>query len=127
MTVLARGCFQRSGLRVALLPEGLAELGESCFRGTRLSKVRFPRSVRRVGDYAFADCAFLGEANFAEGSELRSLGLCAFKNTALTEFCAPEHLERISQGAFYACRRLVSVSLNEEIRELGSEVSESVA
>ena len=52
--------FQNTDLRRALvIPEGVEEIGDYAFAGTQIQSVTLPRSIRRIGAYAFIGCTQL--------------------------------------------------------------------
>ena len=55
----------------------------------------------------------------SSGSSLEFIGIGAFRDSGLREFRAPASLATVSQCAFYGCRDLKSVVLNEGLQNLG--------
>ena len=52
---------------------------------------------------------------------LREIGLFAFSGSGIDSFVAPRSLRTIRQGAFYNCRNLKYVQLNEGLEVLGTD------
>ena len=44
-----------------IIPEGVTEISEKCFAGSKIKSVVIPDSVKRIGRYAFDDCFYLME------------------------------------------------------------------
>lgn len=73
----------------------VTEIGEGAFRGCyNLSTVTLPQGIERIGDLAFASCAFM-------------------------EFIIPDTVEEIGYSAFALCRNLKSIVIPESVVELG--------
>ena len=73
------------------LYEGITAISDKLFYGwNALKSIVVPASVTSIGVSAFADCTSLASVTFASGSQLKSIGDYAFKNTALTTFAFPE-------------------------------------
>lgn len=88
--------FERSAIREIELPEGLEEIGNSCFYECfKLEKITFPNSLTKIGEYAFQYCM------------------------SLKEFKAPTSLKFIDRYAFYYCPSLEKIELNEGLEYLG--------
>ena len=44
-----------------IIPQGIEEIGLSCFTGSNFNKIILPNSLKRIGDFAFAVCRELKE------------------------------------------------------------------
>jgi hypothetical protein len=73
------------------IPEGIEEITESCFSCTKLTAIRLPASLRRIGTMASADCKLLEEIDL------------------------PNSLEAIDYEGFMGCDTLRSVRLPSTI------------
>ena len=62
--------------------------------------MQIPASVQSIGKDAFSGCRSLQRVTFAEGSQLREIGNCAFYKTGLTEVQIPVSVQSIGEGAF---------------------------
>ena len=67
----------RPGIRYDV-PDGVTRIGELAFYGSGLMIVRFPQSLRTVGDEAFEDSTLLVALEFPAGTE--EIGWDAFEN-----------------------------------------------
>ncbi len=54
----------RTDLREIVLPEGLEELGDACFKSTGLTEIMIPSTVRTIGRECFYYCRSLGRISF---------------------------------------------------------------
>ena len=108
--------FSGSGLRSAVLPEGLTALGEQVFMDAyKLTSVTLPSALQTIGDGAFSNTG-LEEIALPEG--LTAIGGNAFKNAPLKEIALPESLEEIGSYAFRQCP-LESVALGKNLLTVG--------
>lgn len=108
--------FSGSGLRSAVLPEGLTALGEQVFMDAyKLTSVTLPSTLRTIGSGAFSNTG-LEEISLPEG--LTGIGSYAFGAAPLKEIVLPESLEEIGSYAFRQCP-LESVALGKNLLTVG--------
>lgn len=108
--------FSGSGLRSAVLPEGLTALGEQVFMDAyKLTSVTLPSTLRTIGSGAFSNTG-LEEISLPEG--LTGIGSYAFGAALLKEIALPESLEEIGSYAFRQCP-LESVALGKNLLTVG--------
>ena len=69
---------------VLTLPASLTSIGWAAFGATKITAVNFPASVTAIGQQAFDGCSNLATLNFADGSQLETIGIEAFRRTALS-------------------------------------------
>ena len=109
------------------LSEGITAISDNLFYGwNALKSVVVPASVTSIGVSAFADCTSLASVTFASGSQLKSIGDYAFKNTALTTFAFPEVVDgesnvvyiTLGQKLFDGCTELKSVHLSKSVSSI---------
>ena len=74
--------------------------------------VTLPATLRRIGNYAFADNEGLGP-NLVVPEGVTEIGQCAFRHgEGLREVVLPSTLQSISEGAFESCWNISSMTLN---------------
>ena len=96
-----------------VLPNALTFLGTSAFRGTAISSVTFPGTLKNIGSYAFYRCSNLsGTLIIPEG--VVSIGKAAFTNTGIEKLELADSVQTISAGAFSTCAKLTSVQIGEQ-------------
>lgn len=114
------------------LTEGMATISASMFSGwSALKSVVIPSTVTSIGAYAFENCLSLTSVTFANGSQLRSIGDYAFKNTAVTSISFPEVVDAesnvvyitLGQKLFDGCTTLKSVHLSKSISNIDNVFS----
>ena len=89
-----------------LYDKGKTELLVYPLGKTELPKL--PESLKRIGNYAFADCESLTYIELPQGVE--SIGYWAFRNCGnLETIKLPESLRRIGEEAFDFCSNLKQV------------------
>lgn len=100
------------------IPEGIVDIAPCAFYGNdTISEVRFPRSLRLIGEDAFSHCSKLTVLHFADG--LREIGAGAFTHcTKIRELYLPKSLYKIGQECFYQCRLLQVLSLPDGLIDI---------
>lgn len=101
-------------------PYPVTAIGEYAFNPsnkiTNVSSVFIPATVTSIGGFAFRCCKFLATVTFAEGSQLKSIGVSAFSGTnpahpRFKEIQIPDSVETIGTNAFHNCQDLESITL----------------
>ena len=92
---------------------------------TNVSSVFIPATVTSIGRFAFRCCKFLATVTFAEGSQLKSIGVSAFSGTIsahprFTEIQIPDSVETIGTSAFHNCQDLESITLPASLKTIES-------
>ncbi|MGN0783868.1 MAG: leucine-rich repeat protein, partial [Christensenellales bacterium] len=109
------------------LSEGMLAISANMFYGwNALKSVVIPSTVTSIGVSAFEGCTSLASVTFASGSQLKSIGDYAFKNTALTTFAFPEVVDAesnvvyitLGQKLFDGCTTLKSVHLPKSVSSI---------
>lgn len=119
------------------IPDGITQIGQSAFEGSKVVKVIFPSTVTKIGDYAFNNCK---ELEYIElQNSVKSIGYCAFKNckklegislpdslstinnsafesSGLLKVALPSALTHIKGGVFYECRKLKSIVMPKGLK-----------
>lgn len=115
-------------------PYTVTAIGEYAFNPSRtitnVSSVFIPATVTSIGRFAFRCCKFLATVTFAEGSQLKSIGVSAFSGTTsahprFTEIQIPDSVETISTNAFHNCQDLESITLPASLKTIESSAFSS--
>lgn len=119
-------CYRLQGI---YLPKELRIIGNNAFyRCTGLLKIAVPKQVVSIGNAAFYgdDKLFMVYMQDTDYSNLVSIGDQAFYQCRVLEhFCSdngfiiPGRLETIGASAFYGCRSIRGVNLNESVQTIG--------
>ena len=100
--------FSGSGLRSAVLPEGLTALGEQVFIDAgNLTSVTLPSTLRTIGSGAFSNTG-LEEISLPEG--LTGIGSYAFRQCPLESVALGKNLLTVGEYAFASCSSLAEVT-----------------
>lgn len=97
---------------------------------TNVSSVFIPATVTSIGRFAFRCCKFLATVTFAEGSQLKSIGVSAFSGTEpahpiFKEIQIPDSVETIGTNAFHNCQDLESITLPASLETIESSAFSS--
>lgn len=110
-------------------PYTVTAIGEYAFNPSRtitnVSSVFIPATVTSIGRFAFRCCKFLATVTFAEGSQLKSIGVSAFSGTnpahpRFKEIQIPNSVETIGTNAFQNCQDLESITLPASLKTIES-------
>lgn len=115
-------------------PYTVTAIGEHAFipsrKITNVSSVFIPATVTSIGRFAFRCCKFLATVTFAEGSQLKSIGVSAFSGTEhahprFKEIQIPDSVETIGTNAFQNCQDLESITLPASLKTIESSAFSS--
>ena len=88
------------------IPEGVEEITFCAFaRNTSITAVYLPKSIKVIGNQAFAGCDHLAEVVFnSETEELDCIDYSAFGGcSALKKINLPKYINKLGDGAFNGC------------------------
>ncbi len=102
-TIAGHACVGGS-IKTINFPQNLETIGRYSFCScSNLTNLQFPINMTTINEFAFSWCENLGSVPFPEGSKLKIIGDCAFRESNITgELIFPEGLESIGQMAFLA-------------------------
>ena len=83
---------------VAVVPEGVVEIGHKSFCKTKIKEVVLPSTLKKISSFAFSDCHYLKQVTLPEG--LEKLGFYALSDTAIEEINFPRSLRYIDDSVF---------------------------
>ena len=130
-------------LQAVTLNEGLKEIGKSVFEGTSIEEITIPATVEKVdslfGDvkirvkdgnakYEAIDNCLIEKATkkLISGGKysvipdgVKEIGKEAFCGTSIESATIPSTVEKIGLSAFFRCKKLKTVTLNEGLKEIG--------
>lgn len=95
------------------VPEGVTELAKNLFAcgyeanpgNSKIQTVHLPRSLRRIGPGAFANCKTL--ENIVIPETVEEIGDAAFQNClGLTDSHMVDHVQKLGEGVFTGCKNL---------------------
>ena len=108
-----------------VLPKTLLTIPDKAFRTCKIHEITIPASVKTIGNEAFAS-TYLGFVDFAENSQLTTIGYRAFYNTDIKEFIMPNSVTKLttlqansSEGyrseAFASCSNLRRITFSDNL------------
>lgn len=101
--------------------ESVKRIGDYAFANTSLKTVTIPDSITIIGKNAFDTCLELEKITF--GGNLEVIGDYAFTGCQkLTEINIPENVKKIGQHAFSRCDELKELTLNSAKTEIGENI-----
>ena len=108
--------FKGSAITSISLPASLKAIGNYTFQGC--TGLTYFASVANIGEYAFDGCSGLKNVTIQEGAT--SIGQYAFQNcTALNTIAIEGSVTTINQFAFIGCTALQSISLPTSLKTIG--------
>jgi hypothetical protein len=110
--------FENSQLQGDLvIPEGIVHIGGSAFKGTKITSVTFPRSLRYIENEAFKNCSQLaGDIVIPEGvTEIRRE---IFSGTKIRSVTLPSTIKLINDKVFLNCRQLTTVTIPASVKKI---------
>ncbi|MCH5210544.1 MAG: leucine-rich repeat protein [Oscillospiraceae bacterium] len=106
----------------------LEEIVENAFQKSGIVSVAFPKSLKTLNTWTFAECTRLQDVRFEEGSRLERIENSAFRGSTALRYIDLESLENlksISNLAFQGCRSLREVTLPESLTSLQGNAFEN--
>lgn len=123
-----------------VLPEYLVEIGEEAFKGSDVTSILMPNTVKSLGTRAFEDCKKLKEVTLSSSltlipmaafrgcdalqelqvpASVTKIADLAFEASGLKEMELPMGVETIGAGAFYNCQQLEKLAFPNSLKKLG--------
>ena len=118
------------------LPDEVYAIGDSCFSGTYIKKIKFNANLQRIGSSAFANCPILEDVDTSLCSNLDILdsafencnalstfnfqnvthiGTEAFRNTGLKQIIMSKQTIELGNRVFRDCKKLVMAYIGDII------------
>ena len=123
-----------------VLPKYLVEIGEEAFRGSDVTSILMPNTVKSLGIHAFEDCKKLKEVTLSSSltlipmaafrgcdalqelqvpASVTKIADLAFEASGLKELELPMGVETVGAGAFYNCQQLEKLAFPNSLKKLG--------
>ena len=101
-----------------VIPDGVAEIGESCFKDSKIKSVSIPNSVTSIGRCAFHNCTSLTSVTIPDS--VTSIGYEAFSwCSSLDSVTIGDGVTSIAKGTFSRCTSLTSVTIPDSVTSIG--------
>ncbi len=113
LTKLGTGAFAESGLTSVVFGNGLTELPKNAFYRTKLTELKLPEVMEKVGYYAFAEIETLKGVSFGKTTTLMLMGN-AFSGCALENVEISANVDYIGEFCFVGNRGLMNINVDPE-------------
>ena len=94
-------------------------IGNDCFKGSSITSVQIPETVKSIGNAAFQGCVKLRNVIFAESNVDVTIGTCAFKGCESLKNINLPVTSSIGVSAFEGCTSLESIELRKGCKNVG--------
>ena len=101
----------------------LLEIGDYCFHNSGVQTIAIPKSIKRIGEYCFAqdkDSGVHGLRTVTLEEGLTSIGVRAFSKSALEDITIPKSVELIKKYAFDGCKVLSTITFEDGLKSIGT-------
>ena len=96
------------------------EIGNDAFRETKITSVKFPSTIKTIGNAAFYRCYYLKNVTFPSG--LTTIGQSAFEQCNLfTKVVLPDTVTTLGSYVFKNCPGVTSITLSKALTSLPNE------
>ena len=85
---------------------------------TAIKSVTINEGITTVGSYSFTYCSELSSVSIPDS--VTSIGAGAFNYSGITYFNSGKNVEHLGGDAFYDCKKLTEVVLNEGLKKIGN-------
>lgn len=127
--------FSMTAILEAVIPDQIEKMGDNVFfYCTNLSKVQIGKGLKEVGDRPFLACPAISSIQVAAESPIFSekdgvlynkeqtiLYLCPTQRKNIVTVTLPKAVKEIADDAFYGCRYLKKIVLNEGLKKIGGD------
>lgn len=120
MTEIPQGMFKGTkNLGNIVLPSTLKEIGKEAFMNAEFKSITFNSGLTEIGISAFEGATGLGDVVLPEG--LVTVGNRSFFGSDVKSAVLPETVYKINYYAFQNCEQLTSVTFTDKLEEIGSQ------
>lgn len=120
MTEIPQGMFKGTkNLGNIVLPSTLKEIGKEAFMNAEFKSITFNSGLTEIGISAFEGATGLGNVVLPEG--LVTVSNRSFFGSDVKSVVFPETVYKINYYAFQDCEQLTSVTFTDKLEEIGSQ------
>jgi len=99
-----------------VVPEGVHTIADNAFAGnTSITKITLPKSLQKIGAYAFSSCTALKTVDIPGDGALTTIGNCAFNKSGITSIVVPGTVTSMGNYVFEQCTSLNSAVVNTSV------------
>lgn len=110
--------FCQNSLKKIYLPKTVKNIGELAFAGCRgMSCIGLPDSLETIQDFAFSGCNELVDAVLP--FNVSYIGKCAFEACGIKSLVIPPKIKRIEEWSFEGCRKLEEIVFPDSLTYIG--------
>ena len=118
--IYASAFYNCTSLTKISIPDTVHTISDYAFYGCEnLKSVGLPSRLKELGRNAFTNCKSLTSLSLPEG--LKTINQKAFSYSGLQSLIIPEGVTKLGTGTFQGCRKLASVTLMGDVREIGKQ------
>ncbi len=100
------------------IPSTVKSIEASAFENTELESINIPKSVEKIGAYAFSNCQKIQSVKFSKG--LKTIGEGAFSGCKnIPSVTIPDSVTKIGTSAFDDCTGIKSLKLGRSVKSIG--------
>lgn len=115
-------CMGMSSLKKVVLPKSVKRIGQGAFADcTKLKTVIFSKKLESIGDEAFINCFALKSMTLPSG--LQTIGEYAFSGSGLQSMTLPDTVTSLGQYAFYGCRSMKKLKLSDGMTTVSTGIA----
>ena len=104
-----------------VIPEGVEHIKARAFAWSNITSVKFPNSLKYIGERAFAESRYLDSVDFGKSKYNILYEKDIFYNCSIKHLVIPRNIKTIGLGCFRMCP-IESVSFEEGVELIGNEV-----
>ena len=133
VTRIGDRAFNSSSMTSVTIPNSVTYIGEYAFSGCHLTSITIPSSIKEIGISAFELCSRLEKVIVPDIAAWCSISfgdsdsnplsnntpLYSKDNYEIAELVIPNGATKISNYAFFNCRKLTSVTIPNSVKEIG--------
>ena len=114
VTAISDEAFKGTNITSIIIPDSVKEIGAKAFYDCRkLSSIRLPKDLEEIKAETFVNCGALEEIVIPDS--VKTISASAFKTTGLKNLIIPNNVEYIGYESFYGCVRLESVIIGRNV------------
>lgn len=94
-------------------------IGDNCFKGSKITSIQIPSTVKSIGNCAFQECKSLTNVIFASQKTDVTIGTAAFKHCEKLKNINLPVTSSIGTSAFEGCSSLQSLDIKKGCKSIG--------
>lgn len=124
LITLKEGAFRGSEITSIDLPLSIRIIEKYCFCESMIQSFVGNDNLTEIGSYAFSDCVRLEFLDLSQCSSMESLSMSLLEGTNVKTIILPNSIKIISNQTFYQCSMLNRINFPSNLEEIGSSAFE---